>query len=233
MTPSEIRARPRRLAVRASGGFTLIEVMMAMALTVVIMASAGALLYAGQKVSTGDTEDATAQSEAQGQLDRMIRDLRGATDVKLQNPGQVTITQLDGTALSYKCDSPDLTPGNSSYNACYRLTGATDTSLSAPSLSNLVIPRLNKTPATVFGYTLTTIDDSLDSTDEAGDAGNDPGSLAPVYITVHIELPANGELKTTTVSGVTSNAGRSRTIVLDSGTEMRNIRYAQSGGAGS
>ena len=63
-TPN-IRARIR-IALRSSDGFSLMEVMIAMALTVVVMAAAGSLLYSGQKTSNADTEDATAQSEAQG-----------------------------------------------------------------------------------------------------------------------------------------------------------------------
>lgn len=200
-----------------------------MGLTAIIMGASGTILYSAQKTSNGDAEDATAQSEAQGQLDRMVRDLRQGTDVTLQNAGQITVTQLDGTQLSYKCDSPDLGPAGSNYYACYKLTAAAGAALPSPSTANEVIPRLNKTTSTgasysVFTYTLPTIDDSNDSDDEASDTGNTPDPPSPNYVAVHIELPSNGEL--------VANAGRKRTIVLDSGFVLRNVRYAQTGGTG-
>jgi prepilin-type N-terminal cleavage/methylation domain-containing protein len=233
-TPN-IRARIRR-ALRLSDGFTLMEVMMAMALTVVIMASAGSLLYTGQKSATADAENATAQAEAQGQLDRMVRDLRQATDVTTLNAGQITVTLLDGTQLSYKCDAPDQGADASTYNACYRLTAAAaPAALPSPSASNRVIPRLIKqssssysSPSTpIFSYTPTVIDDSNDSGDETADTVAGPPS--PAYVSVHVELPASGEL----ASVNNGSAGRNRSIVLDTGFEMRNVRYGLSGGAGS
>jgi prepilin-type N-terminal cleavage/methylation domain-containing protein len=227
MSLPQIPARRSRIALRASDGFTLMEVLVAMALTVVVMASAGQLLYAGQKVSSADTENATAQSELQGQLDRMIRDLRQATDVTQQTTGQITVILLDGTQLSYKCDAPDQGANAATYNACYRLTAAAPpATLPAPGAANLVIPRLYRTNSagnsySVFGYTLSSVDDTLDPDDEAPDANNTPDPAAPVYFSIHVELPSAGEL--------TAGAGRSRRIILDGGSELRNIRYTQTG----
>ena len=62
-----------------------------------------------------------------------------------------------------------------------------------------------------------------DSGDEAADTPAGPPS--PAYVSVHVELPASGELVAT--------AGRNRNIILDTGFEMRNIRYGLTGGAGS
>jgi prepilin-type N-terminal cleavage/methylation domain-containing protein len=217
-------ARIGRLRLRSSDGFSLMEVMMAMALTAVIMGASGTLLYSGQKTSNADSEDATAQSEAQGQLDRMVRDLSQATDVTTQNAGQITVTLLDGSQLSYKCDTADV--GNSTYNACYRLTAAAGASLPAASAANEVMPRLftsNPSSTPVFTYTLPTVDDSNDSDDEASDSGNTPDPPSPNYVAIHVELPAKGE----------ATGGRARRIVLDSGVVLRNVRYAQTGGAGS
>ena len=223
--------RSRLLArFRGSDGFTLMEVMVAMLLTVVVMTAAGKLLYAGQKVSNADTEDATVQADTQSALDRMVRELRQATDVTLQSTGQITVTALDGSQLSYKCDAADQGANAGTYNACYRLTAAAGASLPAPSAGNLVIPRLYRTntagnPYSVFGYTLSSVDDTPDPDDEASDAGNTPDPPAPVYVTVHLELPSSGELAV--------GAGRSRRVMFDAGTELRNIRYNQTGGSQS
>jgi len=115
--------RETRSLLRESAGFTLVELLVAMSLFVGVMAAAGALLFTMQKSSYSDTEDANAQVETQTGLDRMVRELRQATAVTLQGDNQITVTLLDGSQLSYKCDTAGPSP-YASYNACYRLTAA-------------------------------------------------------------------------------------------------------------
>lgn len=214
-------ARTPRISPRSSDGFSLVELLVAMALFIVVLGAAANVLYTGQKSASTDTENSTSQAEAQAQLDRMIRDLRQGTEVVTQNANQMTVL-VNGSQVSYKCDTAD--PTWTSYRACYKLTAASGATLPSPSASNVVVRRLTNgtTAAPVFTYTLPTVDDANDSDDEASDTNNTPDALSPTYVAVQVKFPAKGENAT----------GRSRTIQLDSGFALRNIRYAVTGGQG-
>ena len=112
----------RLAALRASDGFSLMELLMAMALTVVVMAASGTVLGKFQSSTNSDAENAQSQTEAQASLDRMVRELRQGVDVLTQTANQMTVQLLDGTQLSYKCDEAD--PNNPLLKACVRLTAA-------------------------------------------------------------------------------------------------------------
>ena len=210
----------RLAALRASDGFSLIELLTAMALTVVVMAASGTVLGKFQASSNSDAENSQAQAEATASVDRMVRELRQGVDVLTQTGSQMTVQLLDGTQLSYKCDTAD--PNNSALKACYRLTAAAGATLPTPTAAMAKVYRIaNPVAKPVFTYTLPVIDDANDADDEASDAGNTPDPPSPVYVALHFEFPSKGELAV---------GGRTRTIILDSGFEMRNVRYAQSGG---
>ena len=215
-------ARIRRVSLKASEGFSLMELLMAMTLFLVVLGAAGAVLGPAQRSANDDIENSTSQAEAQASLDRMVRDLRQGTDVITANPNQMTVL-VNGSQISYKCDSQDLKW--TTFQACYKLTAAAGATLPAPTAANVVFSRLlNGTVADpVFAYTLPTVDDSAETGDEASDANNTPDALSPTYVTVSVKTPAKGE-KTV--------GGRTRTITFNSGFALRNIRYAVTGGIG-
>src|SRR3954469_123151 len=215
-------ARIRRVSLKASEGFSLMELLMAMTLFLVVLGAAGAVLGPAQRSANDDIENSTSQAEAQASLDRMVRDLRQGTDVITANPNQMTVL-VNGSQISYKCDSQDLKW--TTFQACYKLTAAAGATLPAPTAANVVFSRLlNGTTADpVFAYTLPTVDDSAETGDEASDANNTPDALSPTYVTVSVKTPAKGE-KTV--------GGRTRTITFNSGFALRNIRYAVTNGIG-
>jgi len=218
--PRTLRAR-----LRASDGFSLFELLFAMTLFLFVLGAAGSLLYSAQKSAGDDVENSTSQSEAQAQLDRMVRDLRQGTDVITANPYQMTVL-VNGSQVSYKCDSNDLKWTN--YKACYRLTAAAGATLPTPTAADVVISRvINGTTAdpstAVFTYTLPNVDETAETDDEASDTGNTPDALSPTYVAINIKTPAKGERTV---------GGRTRTIAFDSGFALRNVRYAVTGGVG-
>src|SRR3954452_17609882 len=146
-TPS---APSRRLALRSSDGWTLIELLLTMSLALVIMGAAGTVLYTVQSSSNSDTENSNAQVEAQTSLDRMVRELRQGTDVLQAADNQMTV-QLNGMQVSYRCDAAD--PKYPSYNACFRLTAALGASLPSPSAGNLAISRVGNNRGIPFSAT--------------------------------------------------------------------------------
>lgn len=222
MTPIRTPDRTPRLSLRASDGFSLFELLVAMTLFIVVLGAAAGVLAPSQKSANDDIANSTSQAEAQAQLDRMVRDLRQGTDVITANPNQMTVL-VNGSQVSYKCDSGDLKW--TSYQACYKLTAAAGATLPAASAANVVISRLSNGTTTdpVFTYTLPTVDETAETDDEASDAGNTPDALSPTYVAVKVKLPANGEQTV---------GGRTRTIQFDSGFALRNVRYAVTGGVG-
>jgi type II secretory pathway pseudopilin PulG len=214
--------RTRRVSLRSSDGWTLFELLFAMSMFIVVLTAAGAVLGPSQRDANSDIENSTSQAESQAQLDRMVRELRQGTDIVTASPNQMTVL-INGNQVSYRCDYQDLRFG-STYNACYRLTaGAPPAALPSPTVATEVVPRLSNGTLPVFDYTVPTVDESAETDDEASDANNTPDPLSPTYVKISLRLPAKGEL---------SAGGRSRTVALDTGFALRNIRYHITNGIG-
>lgn len=67
------RNRPRRAA-----GFTLVELLVALALTAFVLAAAGVAFQIGATTIRGGSDQADAQQNARWALERIVRDLRNA-----------------------------------------------------------------------------------------------------------------------------------------------------------
>jgi type II secretory pathway pseudopilin PulG len=218
-------ARTRRISLKASDGWTMIELLAAMALFMVVLTAAAMVLAPAQRSATDDTEAATAQVEIQSSLQRMVRDLRQGESIVSSStgPNQMTVL-INGTQISYKCDAPDQAPWTT-FRACYRLTAAENAALPAPTAAMRVVGHLsNGTVADpVFNYTGTFIDDSPDLTD-GEEATEDPaGAPPPAFVSVTVKTPGQGEL---------AKGGRNRTIAFNSGFALRNVRYSLTNGVG-
>src|SRR3954454_16603805 len=111
-------ARIRRISLKSSDGWTLFELLFAMAIFIGVLAAAGAILGPAQKSANDDVENSTSQAESQAQLDRMVRELRQGSDIVTASANQMTVL-INGNQMSYRCDYQDLQFG-SSFNACYR-----------------------------------------------------------------------------------------------------------------
>ena len=217
--------RTPRVSLRSSDGWTLFELLFAMAMFIGVLTAAGAILAPAQRSATDDTEVATAQSETQAGLDRMVRELRQGVQVQTSDPNQMTVIVSDGTQVSYKCDQADQAPWTT-FRACYRLTAAAPpAALPSPTPAMLAVRHLsNGTVADpVFNYTGTFIDDSPDLTD-GEEATEDPaGAPPPAFVGVTVKTPGQGEL---------TKGGRNRTITFNSGFALRNVRYSITNGVG-
>ena len=124
----------RRLRAEQSG-FTLIEVMMAVALLSVVLGAVLSLSHTGSRVAERDLVRANAIEEIQTGIARMDRELRTAVQVVSPTGATPTnsvdfvarVTQPGGgralRRVRYACDAPSPTiPG---LQACYRYEGAT------------------------------------------------------------------------------------------------------------
>ena len=94
-------------------GFTLPEILLAMALMALIMAAAAAAIYAANTSYTYNSEKTELVAKACGVLDRIARDIRRATDFEilddeiLVNVQSLRIRLPDGTRHTYTWDGTD------------------------------------------------------------------------------------------------------------------------------
>jgi prepilin-type N-terminal cleavage/methylation domain-containing protein len=102
---------------RAELGFTIIELLAAMAIMGVVIGAFGQLLITTMSSSSRTQEQATLQDLARATIDQFTRDLREATNTN----GTTPIESLSATTLTF--DSPDGTTPFHLRRISYRLTG--------------------------------------------------------------------------------------------------------------
>lgn len=177
---------------------TLIELLMAMAISTLVLGAVVSMLVVSQQIETRDGRYAYAQDRARVQLDAMVSEIRQATDILSAGPNYVDMNvDIDNTPYQvyYECDIPETgTP----YNECIRLQLA----VGAP------LPSLAGAPVAVSDL-------------ENGTATNPvfswgPSPIAPYYMTATIDVPA-------AAGGTTADGlGLNHTIVISDGALMRN-----------
>jgi prepilin-type N-terminal cleavage/methylation domain-containing protein len=199
-----LRRSLRRIADEQNG-FTLIEQLVSTVVFLLVMSAVLALLESANKVAPRDQERASAITEAQIGLHRMVRELRQAERVDSLESGSITVrvrlprdNPNTGTVethslwdVRYTCNAE--TPGK-----CTRW--ATLAGGSYPSTGETVIDRIvnwqTSVPASRKVFTL-----------------GQGTAIAPQYISVRIEVPAKGE----------RTAGHAGTVILQDGFAPRNI----------
>jgi type II secretory pathway pseudopilin PulG len=182
-----------RIAAGQSGT-TLIELLMVSALLAVVLGAILGLLDNSSRQAPKDQERAHAIADVQVGLDRMVRELRQAYQLRSFDAVKIDAdAKIQGRdrRLVYQCDVPHPTRANT--RRCVRYEIATDGSQTP---QEVVIDRvLNGTAANpVFTYP--------------------PGSpLAHYYVAVKMEVPAAGDLA----------EGFQHKVVLDDGFYLRNL----------
>ena len=205
MRASLVRLRRR---LQSESGWSLMELLLGMFIFTFILGGVLGVLETSARTAPKDAERADAIGEAQGGLQRMVRELRQAHTI-LSNGSQsieilVRIRKDDPSTpdvethvdrhVKYSCGNEEA-PGK-----CVRVEVAPGALLSS-GVKQTVIARLantgNSVPAgrEVFNYT-----------------GN-ANTFSPTYAKVHIEVPASGEL----------GHGYQHSISLDDGFYARNV----------
>ena len=176
-----LRQIPRRLRAGESG-FTLIELMMAVALLSVVLGAVLSLSHTGSRVAERDLVRAAAIEEIQTGIARMDRELRTAVEVVTPTGASpansvdfvANVTQPGGgralRRVRYACDSPS--PTIPSLQACYRYEGAMGGTPAGN--GQLVIDQLTNGTAANPVFT-----------------GN---AAPPTYFSIHLERSAKGTL---------------------------------------
>jgi len=96
-----------RFPGRRPRGFTLAEVLIAMALMGLIMTAAALAIQAANTSYTYNSEKTELASKACGVLDRIARDIRRATDFEILDAHSLRIMLPDGTWHTYAWDGTD------------------------------------------------------------------------------------------------------------------------------
>jgi len=197
--------RPRRprapaaLRRQLSGerGFTLVELIVAMALAAVVFGAILSMLESSQRVEARDTEWALTMQEGRSGLSRMSREIRQASKVEKAEAGTIDFLATVGSTeyhVRYECGVVESAPRYK----CVRFASKVAESLPATG-TRVVGGVLNGT--TVFKYF------------KKGFAN----TTEPNYVTLTLELPASGTLKQ-----VGSSAYRQHVVLTDT-AYMRNL----------
>ncbi|MBM4019427.1 MAG: prepilin-type N-terminal cleavage/methylation domain-containing protein [Planctomycetes bacterium] len=107
-------------------GFTLAEVLIAMALLGLIMVAAALGIQAAQESHTYNTEKTALTARTRGVLDRIALDVRRAASVEITIDGELAVTMSDGWVHTYAWD------GAAGGNATYTETDPATISIEHP-----------------------------------------------------------------------------------------------------
>lgn len=156
---------------RCEDGFTLVELLAAMALSLVISAGALVLLDIAAPQSDRELQRQVAVSEGRSGLERMLREVRNADAVNATSPSLIdvnTVTPAGPRRIVYQCSSAFQAVV---YRQCVRYSGPVD---GAVANGQVVVERLinGTTSQPVFTYV--------------------PDRIRPRVVRVQVVLPASG-----------------------------------------
>lgn len=180
-------------------GFTLVELLVASAASIVLLGGILSLLTTSQRVENRDTEWALTLQEGRVGLDRMVREIRQASSISSAGSNSIDFLATfagEKKRVYYNCE---VAQTGTTFKECVRVATAAGSSLPALSSGQVIVRDvLNDTTSDpsdpVFSYT--------------------PDAVAPILTTLKISLPAGGSLA--------SPLGYSHKVVLTDNAFMRN-----------
>jgi prepilin-type N-terminal cleavage/methylation domain-containing protein len=186
--------------LRAQGGFTLIEMMIAASLTLLVLGATLTVFESSQRIQIRDAEYALAMQEGRTGLQRIAREVRQAYKVESAGENELEFLIKFGSSsykVYYKCNVEEAGTG---YDKCVRLSAAVGSSLPSISSGATIVPRvLNQTSADpkdpIFKY--------------------EPSAISPEVVQLRAVLPAAGSL--------TKGQGLKHHVVLSDSAYIRNL----------
>jgi len=198
---------------RGEEGFTLIELVVVMALTTVVLGAMLTLLFNSQQIQAGDAEWAQVMQEGRAGLSRMTRELRQASKITTHEAGTVEfLATIGGTEwkIRYECGVEQPGTGTLKYHECVRR--AVEKSTGTLPSSGTPIVRDVLDPTNVFKYF------------KGASETAEPEKMN--VVTLRIALPASGTLKQANYK-----ADEHKTILLENAAYMRNCNLEEAGKA--
>lgn len=242
-TPMRARANRGRRApldrVGEESGWTLIELLVAMAIFTFVLGAALSLFEVSVKSAPKEQERAAAIQEAQTGLSGMTREIRDANEIFELSPSVIdftTVRQGVQTHVRYECGvtDPEAPASTPPLLRCQRSQGTVATPMPALGTPRTVIGRmLNGSAADpVFAYTTPPqdpLDDEDDPLDVEGAVLCTPPATSvsgyclpapwPTYIDVKVKVPAKGRLP---------KGGYSHSVSYSDAVYLRNLEARQS-----
>jgi type II secretory pathway pseudopilin PulG len=161
-------------AAGTQAGFTLIEVVISTALSLVVFAAILAILASSQRVQARDTELAMTMQEGRAGLGRMAREVRQATKVEEATASTIVFWgTINGASWKIKYDC-SVSESGTTYKQCVRYAAKESSTL--PSTGTTIVREV-RNGSEFFSYA--------------------PNTSAPTVVTLKAELPSAGTLKMT------------------------------------
>lgn len=200
---------PPSRALRRQEGFTLVELLMAAALSVIVLGGVLSALEHSQNAQSRDQEWALVIQEGRTGLSRMVREMRQAYSIRSDSHSAIDFyATIGGTSweIDYNCEEKQ---SGTEFRECVR-KAAQFTESKAPSKTEL-----EKAAAVPI------IKDVLNGT-EADKSDRifeefTPNAIAPDLVTVKLVLPSSGTLKLADASTYKHK------VVLENGAYIRDM----------
>jgi Tfp pilus assembly protein PilW len=196
--PQRHRTRCASSLLAEEAGFTLVELLVVCAISMVVLGAILTTLVISQEVQASDAEWALTMQEGRAGLARMAREIRQASKVETAEGGTIVFqATISSTVwqIKYECGA---TESGTTYHRCVRY--AAEYGKSLPSTGTTVVGTVLN-PTSVFTY----FNGSTEST------------TSPDVVTLKVELPAKGTLKQP------GGSSHNNHIVLENAAFMRNL----------
>jgi prepilin-type N-terminal cleavage/methylation domain-containing protein len=205
------RARARALA---QDGFTLIEVLVAAALSVIVFTALLSGLETSQRAQSRDQEWALVIQEGRAGLARMAREMRQAYSIRSDSHSAIVFYATIGGKsyeISYDCGEKET---GTEYNSCVRRAGEF-VSGKAPSS----LPSKGQTIVRYVTNRTSVCESELAEgrSKECVFQEFTPNAVTPDLVTMRVRLPASGTLK------LAGAQGYSHHVVLENGAYIREM----------
>ncbi|MDX6666357.1 MAG: hypothetical protein QOG68_2563 [Solirubrobacteraceae bacterium] len=187
------------MSAREQAGFTLVEVIVVLAILPVVLVALLSTLDTGAQIGPRTVEYANAVEQAGNGVSLAIRDVRQAYRIVGTTPNSVTFLAVingNDTQINISCDiaSPATDNSGVAYRRCVRTTAAATGTLPSPTTGTVLVDRVinGTSDDPVFDFT--------------------PDAISPTFVGMTIRVPSQGEGK----------AGFNHPISIDNGTLLRN-----------
>jgi len=201
--------RPRRVSAASQSGFTLIEVLVSAALSIIVLGGVLSVLEASQNAQSRDQEWALVIQEGRAGLERMVREMRQAYSIRNDSHSSIDFyATIGGTSWEISYDCEESQPG-SEFRECVR-RAATFIAGKAPSKEELTTASAVPIIKDVLNGT------KADENDRVFEEFS-PNAIAPDLVTVKLVLPASGTLKLADASTYTHK------VILENGAYIRDM----------
>lgn len=170
--------------LRGEAGFTLIELMVSMAMGVVVLGAVLTMLVSSQNIQASNTEWADVIQEARTGLAAMTHDIRQAYSILSTSDNSIAFyATVGGTSyeIQYSCDEPQ-GEGTTFYECVRREAAFTGT----------------KPPSSLPASGVPIIKDVLNGTSAEKEpvfTKYEPNEIAPDLVAIRLAVPAAGTLK--------------------------------------